>query len=55
VYVGDAPEDILMARRAGIRAIGVLGPFPTADAIRALKPEALLRSIRELPGYLRTL
>lgn len=52
VYVGDAPEDIEMARRARVRAIGVLGPFPTADRIRAAKPELLLRSIRELPRHL---
>jgi len=55
VYVGDAPEDIQMARRAGVRAIGVLGPFPTADRIRAEKPEVLLQSIRELPRYLHAL
>ena len=27
VYVGDTAEDIEMARRAGVRAIGVLGPL----------------------------
>lgn len=52
VYVGDAPEDIEMARRAQVRAIGVLGPFPTADRIRAAKPQLLLRSIRDLPSHL---
>jgi HAD superfamily hydrolase (TIGR01509 family) len=55
VYVGDAPEDIEMARRAGLRAIGIPGPFPTADRLRAAKPELLLRSIRELPDYLRAI
>jgi HAD superfamily hydrolase (TIGR01549 family) len=55
VYVGDAPEDIQMARRAGVRAIGILGPFPTAGRIRAEKPEVLLQSIRELPRYLHAL
>jgi len=55
VYVGDTPEDMQMARRAGVRAIGVLGPFPTAERIRAERPDALLNSIRELPSYLRTL
>ena len=55
VYVGDTPEDMQMARRAGVRAIGVLGPFPTAERIRAEKPDVLLNSIRELPRYLRTL
>jgi HAD superfamily hydrolase (TIGR01509 family) len=53
VYVGDAPEDVEMARRAGVHAVGVLGPFPIAERIRAAKPEALLNSIRELPAYLR--
>jgi HAD superfamily hydrolase (TIGR01509 family) len=53
VYVGDTPEDVQMAERAGVRAIGVLGPFPTAARIRAAKPEVLLDSIRELPPYLR--
>ena len=53
VYVGDAPEDIEMARRAGVRPIGVLGPFPTADRIRAARPDVLLESIRELPRHLR--
>lgn len=53
VYVGDTAEDIEMARRAGVRAIGVLGPFPTAAHIRAAKPEILLNSIGALPRYLR--
>lgn len=51
IYVGDTAEDVQMARRAGVRAIGVLGPFPTAERLRASRPEALLRSIRELPRY----
>jgi pyrophosphatase PpaX len=53
VYVGDAPADIEMARRAGVRAIGVLGPFPSAGQIRAARPDLLLESIRELPRNLR--
>lgn len=55
VYVGDAPEDVEMARRARVRAIGVLGPFPTAGRIRAARPDILLNSIRDLPRYLRGL
>jgi HAD superfamily hydrolase (TIGR01509 family) len=53
VYVGDSAEDVDMARRAGVRPIGVLGPFPTAERMRAARPDLLLRSIRELPRYLR--
>jgi HAD superfamily hydrolase (TIGR01509 family) len=53
VYVGDAPEDIEMAQRASVRAIGVLGPFPTAERLRSANPELLLESIRDLPQHLR--
>jgi HAD superfamily hydrolase (TIGR01549 family) len=53
VYVGDAPQDVEMARRAGVRAIGVLGPFPTAKRLRAARPEFLIDSIRELPDILK--
>jgi phosphoglycolate phosphatase len=55
VYVGDAPEDIEMAHRAGVRAIGVLGPFPTHERLRKARPAALLSSITELPQRLRRL
>ena len=53
VYVGDAPEDVVMAQRAGVRSVGILGPFPTAVRIRAAKPDLLLPSIRDLPRHLR--
>jgi HAD superfamily hydrolase (TIGR01509 family) len=52
LYVGDTAEDIEMSRRAGVRPIGVLGPFPTADRVRAAKPDAILKSIKDLPNYL---
>ena len=53
VYVGDASQDVEMARRAGVRAIGVLGPFPTEKRLRAARPEFLIRSIEELPDVLK--
>jgi phosphoglycolate phosphatase len=53
VYVGDTPEDLLMARAAGVRAIAVLGPFPTEKRLRAAEPEYLLDSLAELPGLLK--
>jgi HAD superfamily hydrolase (TIGR01509 family) len=55
IYVGDTAEDIEMARRARVRAIGVLGPFPTAERLRAASPEVILSSVRELPRYLAAL
>jgi len=54
IYVGDAPEDIEMARRAGMPAVAVLGPFPTHQRLRASRPAALLKSIAELPALLRS-
>ncbi len=55
IYVGDSPEDLEMARRAGVRAVAVLGPFPTEKRLRAAKPEFLLESITELPALLAQL
>lgn len=55
VYVGDSPEDLEMARRARVRAIAVLGPFPTEQRLRAAKPELLLNSICDLPAAVRQL
>jgi pyrophosphatase PpaX len=53
VYVGDTPEDVEMARAAGVRAIAVLGPFPTEKRLRAVRPEILLERLEELPELLR--
>lgn len=56
VYVGDSPEDLQMARSAGVRAaIAILGPFPTGKRLRAAKPDLLLESIEELPEALLTI
>lgn len=55
VYVGDTPEDLQMARAAGMRAIAVLGPFPTAERLRAAQPEFLLESLRGLPALLKSM
>ena len=55
VYVGDSAEDMEMARRAGVRSIGILGPFPTHDRVRAANPYVLLESIAELPPLIDVL
>jgi HAD superfamily hydrolase (TIGR01509 family) len=55
VYVGDSPEDLEMAKSAGVRAIAVLGPFPTEKRLREARPDLLLESIRELPEALSKL
>jgi phosphoglycolate phosphatase len=53
VYVGDTREDVLMARRAGVRTIGVVGPFPIARKLKLARPDILLESLEELPAALR--
>jgi HAD superfamily hydrolase (TIGR01549 family) len=55
VYVGDSAEDVQMAKSAGVRAIGVLGPFPTEKRLRAAEPDLLLNSILEVPAALKKL
>ena len=54
VYIGDAPEDIQMAHRAGVRAIGVLGGSPVPERLRAASPDAIIETIRELPALLKS-
>jgi len=53
IFVGDAPEDVEMARRAAMRVVAVLGPLPTHDRLHAARPDALLASITGLPRLLR--
>jgi HAD superfamily hydrolase (TIGR01509 family) len=55
VYVGDTREDLAMARATGMRAIAVLGPFPTEKTLRAANPEFLLTTLRDLPALLQKL
>ena len=54
IYVGDTPEDIEMARAAGVRAaIAIFGPFPTAKRLRTANADVLLDHIQELPAALK--
>ncbi|HUP61408.1 MAG TPA: HAD family hydrolase [Thermoanaerobaculia bacterium] len=46
VYVGDSPEDVEMARAAGVRSIAIPGSYPNRDALRAAKPDAIVESLR---------
>ncbi|HVO10817.1 MAG TPA: HAD family hydrolase [Vicinamibacteria bacterium] len=38
-YVGDSPEDVLMARSAGVLAVGVPGGFPNRRALEEAAPQ----------------
>lgn len=49
IYVGDAPEDVQMARRAGVAVVGVLQHSPVPERLRASRPNALIKTISSLP------
>jgi HAD superfamily hydrolase (TIGR01549 family) len=49
VYIGDAPEDVKMARRAGVVVVGVLQHSPVPDRLRASRPNVMIKTIRALP------
>lgn len=53
VYVGDAPEDVTMARQAGVFVIGVVGNSPVPERLRAARPNAVVRALPELSSLLR--
>jgi HAD superfamily hydrolase (TIGR01509 family) len=52
IYVGDTPEDVAMARRAGVAVVGVMGHSPVAARLRAARPDVLIARIAALPGLL---
>ncbi len=55
VYVGDAPEDIEMARRADVASVGVVGTSPVPVRLRAMRPDATIDSVADLPRLLSKL
>ena len=50
VYVGDSPEDVAMARAAGVYSIAVPGDYPNRDALLGAQPDAVVPA---LPDILR--
>lgn len=49
IYVGDAPEDVQMARRAGVAVVGVLEHSPVPKRLRESRPNALVKTVCALP------
>lgn len=49
VYIGDAPEDVKMARRAGVAVVGVLQNSPVPLKLRDSRPDVLIKTINALP------
>jgi phosphoglycolate phosphatase len=55
IYVGESPQDIEMARRAGVASVGVIGTSPVPSRLRASRPDATIHSLAELPRLLAKL
>lgn len=51
-YVGDSPEDVEMARSAGVFSVGVPGGFPNREALRASAPDLWAESLEEAAAAL---
>ncbi|KYF83719.1 phosphoglycolate phosphatase [Sorangium cellulosum] len=53
VMVGDGPQDVECARRAGVRSIAVLGGFGSHQELVDARPDVLLNTLGELWDVLR--
>ena len=53
-FVGDAPEDIEMGKRAGVFTIGMLSEYVARNRMEAAAPDLLLENIEQLPAALLT-
>src|SRR5205814_1117961 len=49
-YVGDSPEDVLMARAANVFAVAVPGGYPNRAALEAAKPNAMTKDVAGAVG-----
>jgi HAD superfamily hydrolase (TIGR01549 family) len=50
-YVGDAPEDIQMGKRANLLTVGVRSNYPSSARLRVSAPDIYLESIMELSSH----
>ena len=50
-YVGDAPEDIEMGKRAGMLTVGVRSAYPTSWRLKDQEPDIYLESLSEISEY----
>jgi HAD superfamily hydrolase (TIGR01509 family) len=51
-FVGDAPEDIEMGKRAGVFTVGVFSDYVDRARLQAAAPDLLLETIGDLPAVL---
>src|SRR5262249_15115185 len=53
VMVGDGPQDIECAQRAGVRSVAVDSGFGSRERLVAARPDVMLRSLAELPDVIQ--
>jgi len=53
VFVGDMAVDLAAGQKAGIRTIGISTGSHTPRELRAMKPNAMIRRLNELPDVLK--
>lgn len=51
-YVGDSPEDVAMARAAGVFTVGIPGGFPNREALLAERPDLATEEIGAAVAFL---
>ncbi|MDI2130118.1 HAD family hydrolase [Yinghuangia seranimata] len=54
-YVGDTEYDIHCARAAGYLAVAITGGYRPADALAAVRPDAAVDRLDQLPGVIAAL
>ena len=54
-YVGDSPEDVEMARAAGVLSVAIPGGFPNQQALRASQPDLIADTLDQALTRLLTL
>ncbi len=52
VMVGDGPQDVLAARGAGMRSVGVVSGYASHSRLLAARPDAVLPDLQGLPALL---
>lgn len=52
VMVGDGPQDILCAKAAGSRSVGIDGGMQARERLLAAQPDVLLASLAQLPALI---
>ena len=53
VMVGDGPQDVECARRAGMRSVVVEGGYSPVERVLTAGPDVLLRNLSELPEIIQ--